>query len=152
MKPKLGEREREMYQLRTVEGLTLRELARRFGLSPERVRQLVYEYARATGKQASTAAISSEAKAARRANELARAEARAEDLLAAWRDGHELEQIAKTFGLRCRSVATVLKRHKTVADRAARAAARTFSRAAPAGCPSSETADVAGGVGACPSR
>lgn len=118
-----------MYSLRTVEGLTLRQLAQRFHVSPERVRQLVYAYARATGKQQSSVATSRAATAARRAKDLARAEALAAELLAAWRDGAELGQIAKTFGLRCRSVAEVLKRHKTPADRAARAASLTLLRA-----------------------
>lgn len=118
-----------MYRLRTVEGLTLRQLAERFQVSPERVRQLVYAYALATSHQRSTIAISRAATAARRAKDLARAEALAGELVAAWRDGAELEQIAKAFGLRCRSVTEVLKRHKTVDDRAARAAARMLLRA-----------------------
>jgi transcriptional regulator with XRE-family HTH domain len=129
MTSKPDERVREMYRLRTVEGLTLRQLAERFQVSPERVRQLVYAYARATGEQRSTVAISRVATAARRAQDLARAEGLAGELLAAWRDGAELEQIAKAFGLRCRSVTEVLMCRKTVADRAARAAARTLLRA-----------------------
>jgi transcriptional regulator with XRE-family HTH domain len=128
MGPKFDERAPEMYRLRTVEGLTLRQLAQRFHVSPERVRQLVYAYARATGGEQSTVAISRAATAARRMKDLARAEALAGELLAAWRDGAEPEQIAKAFDLRCRSVAEVLRRHKTVADRAARAAARTLLR------------------------
>lgn len=43
-----GEREREMYELRVTEGLTLRELAERYGIGPERVRQLLYRYVRQT--------------------------------------------------------------------------------------------------------
>ncbi|MGN6373677.1 MAG: sigma factor-like helix-turn-helix DNA-binding protein [Solirubrobacteraceae bacterium] len=129
MRSEPDERAREMYRLRTVEGLTLRQLAERFQVSPERVRQLVYAYARAAGCQRSIVAISRVATAARRAQDLARAEGLAGELLAAWRDGAEPEQIAKAFGLRCRSVAEVLKRHKRVDDRAARAAARTLLRA-----------------------
>lgn len=129
MRSEPDERGREMYRLRTVEGLTLRQLAERFQVSPERVRQLVYAYARVAGEQRSTVAISRAATAVRRARDLARAEGLAGELLAMWRDGAEPEQIAKTFGLRCRNVAEVLKRHKTVDDRAARAAARTLLRA-----------------------
>jgi DNA-directed RNA polymerase sigma subunit (sigma70/sigma32) len=129
MRSKPDERGQEMYRLRTVEGLTLRQLAQRFQISPERVRQLVYSYARATGEQRSPVTISRAATAARRAKDLERADGLAGELLAAWRDGAEPEQIAKAFGLRCRSVEEVLKRHKTVADRAARAAARTLLRA-----------------------
>lgn len=129
MRSEPDERAQEMYRLRTVEGLTLRQLAQRFQVSPERVRQLVYAYARAAGEQRSSAAISRASTATRRAKDLARAESLAVELLAAWRDGAEPEQIAKAFGLRCRSVAEALKRHKTVGDRAARAAARTLLRA-----------------------
>jgi DNA-binding CsgD family transcriptional regulator len=35
------ERQREMYRLRTVEGLTLAAIGKRFGVGPERVRQLI---------------------------------------------------------------------------------------------------------------
>lgn len=54
MRSEPDERAREMYRLRTVEGLTLRQLAERFQVSPERVRQLVYAYARVAGCERST--------------------------------------------------------------------------------------------------
>jgi transposase len=129
MSPTPGKREREMYRLRTVEGLTLRELARRFHLSPERVRQLLNEYVRTGADEwPSARAMSRAATAVRRARDLARAQAQAGELLAAWREGEEREQIAKAFGLRCRSVARVIRTEASSADRAARTQARRRSR------------------------
>ena len=129
MSPTPGEREREMYHLRTVEGLTLRELARRFGLSPERVRQLLNQYVfTGTGEWPSARAMSRAATAVRRARDLARAQAQAGELLAGWREGQEREQIAKAFGVRCRSVAQVIRAEASSADHAARARARRRSR------------------------
>lgn len=119
-----------MYRLRISEGLTLRELGQRFGVGPERARQLLNRYVRQTTSQPVDArAMTRTAAAVRRAADFARAQTQAEELLAAWREGQEVEQIAKTFDLRCRSVAEVLKRHKTLDDHAARAAARRLLRA-----------------------
>lgn len=116
-----GEREREMYRLRVVEGLTLRELGERFGIGPERVRQLLNRHVRqTTGLPVDAKAMSRAATAARRAKDLALAQARGEELLAAWRAGEKLEKIAGRFGLRCRSVAQVIAAQKTDADGAAR--------------------------------
>jgi 3-hydroxyisobutyrate dehydrogenase-like beta-hydroxyacid dehydrogenase len=113
-----------MYRLRVVEGLTLRELGERFGIGPERVRQLLNRRVRqTTGLPVDAKAMSRAATAARRAKDLALAQARAEELLAAWRTGEKLEEIASRFGLRCRSVAQVLAAQKTDADSAARARA-----------------------------
>jgi transcriptional regulator with XRE-family HTH domain len=113
-----------MYRLRVVEGLTLRELGERFGIGPERVRQLLNRYARqTTGLPIDAKAMSRAATAARRAKDLALAQARGEELLAAWRTGEKLEGIAGRFGLRCRSVAQVIAEQKTDGDSAARARA-----------------------------
>lgn len=119
-----GEREREMYRLRVVEGLTLRELGERFGVGSERVRQLLNRHVRqATGLPVDAKEMSRAATAARRAKDLALAQAQGEELLAAWRTGEKLEEIAGRFGLRCRSVAQVVATRKTDADRGARARA-----------------------------
>jgi Sigma-70, region 4 len=129
MSPTLGEREREMYRLRVSEGLTLRELGQRFGVGPERARQLLNRYVRqTTGRPVDARAMSRTAAAVRRAGDLARAQAQAEELLAAWREGQEVEQIAKAFGLRCMSVAQVIRTEVSSVDRAALARARTRSR------------------------
>lgn len=92
------EREREMLRLRTQEGLTLRELGERFGIGPERARQLLNRYVRQTCQPVDAKAMSRTAAMARRAKDLARAQAHAGELLAAWRDGQEPEPIARTFG------------------------------------------------------
>lgn len=42
-------REREIHRLRIVEGLTLREIGEQFGISPERVRQILNFYFRESG-------------------------------------------------------------------------------------------------------
>lgn len=124
------EREREMYELRVKEGLTLRQLAERYRIGPERVRQLLNHYAsQTTGQSVSGEERSRTAAAARRAKDLVQAQARTPELLAAWRDGHTPEEIAKTFGLRYRSVAQIIRNEATAADRAARAYTLTLARA-----------------------
>jgi transposase len=113
-----------MYRLRVVEGLTLRELGERFGIGPERARQLLNRYVRqTTGLPVDAKAMSRAATTARQAKDLALARERAGELLAAWRTGEKPEDIARQFGLRCRSVAQVVSEQKTVADCAARAQA-----------------------------
>lgn len=89
-----------MYRLRVMEGLTLRELGERFGIGPERVRQLLNRHVRqTTGLPVDAKAMSRAATAARRAKDLALAQARAEELLAAWRTGEKLEEIASRSAL-----------------------------------------------------
>lgn len=123
------EREREIYRLRVEEGLTLREIGRRFGIGPERVRQLVCRCARQkAGDPVDVKAMSRTAAARRRASDLERAQAQAANLRAAWREGRKPEWIAKAFSLPCRSVAQVLRAELTVEDRAARAYARTLAK------------------------
>jgi transcriptional regulator with XRE-family HTH domain len=126
------EREREMYRLRVVEGLTLRALGERFGIGPERARQLVNRYVRqTTGLPVDARELSRAATAARRAKDLAMAQERAEELLSAWRAGEKLEDLAARFGLRCRSVVQVVSGQKTAADCAARAQALRLLRGLP---------------------
>lgn len=68
MTPPGGEREREVYRLRVSEGLTLRQIAQRFGIGPERVRQLLCRYVRqSTGRPVDAKAMSRAAAAVRRA-------------------------------------------------------------------------------------
>lgn len=123
------EREREMYRLRTEEGLTLREIGRWFGVGPERVRQILRLYLyKTTNQPVDSKVLSRAAAATRREKDLAHAHAQAEGLLAAWRQGRSQEEIAKGFGLRCRSVAQVIRAEATIADRAPRDYARTPAR------------------------
>ncbi len=44
-----GDRDREIFRLRIVEGLTLKQLAERFGLHRERIRQILSDYFGLTG-------------------------------------------------------------------------------------------------------
>jgi transcriptional regulator with XRE-family HTH domain len=127
-------RAQEMWRLRVEEGLTLRSIGERFGLSPERVRQVLNRHARqaaAKGKpRISMRAMSRKATEVRQARELALAEARASEVLAAWREAQELWQIARALGLRWTSVSQVIQARASDADRAARrASARRRSRA-----------------------
>lgn len=116
-----GEREREMYRLRVEEGLTLRELSERFGIGPERARQLLNRYvSQTTGLPVDAKAMSKAATQARRLRDLALAREQAGELLAAWRAGAKPEDIATRFRLRCRSITQVIAEQKTAADRALR--------------------------------
>lgn len=119
------DREREMFRLRTVEGLTLSAIAARFGIGPERVRQLINRHVReTTGRPPDVAGLSQAAKAIRRAADLARTQDRAQELIAAWREGDDPQLLARAFGLRVRCVTEVIRTNATDADHAARAAAR----------------------------
>lgn len=46
---RVTDRERLMFALRAAEGLSFRQTGERFGVSPERARQLVKRYCHATG-------------------------------------------------------------------------------------------------------
>jgi len=114
-----------MFRLRTVEGLTLDAIAARFRIGPERVRQLINRHVReTTGRPPDAGGLSQAAKAIRRAADLARAQDRAQELMAAWREGEDPQRLAGAFGLRVRCVSEVIRANATDADRAARAAAR----------------------------
>lgn len=139
MKSPLGEREREMYRLHTVEGWTLVEIARRYHVSRERVRQLLYEYARAsTGERTSSRTMSKTAARARRARKLALAQAHARQVIAAWRTGEEPKGIAARFELGRRCVEQVIRTEATIGDRVVRARARRMAKAGLEHQPSSE--------------
>ena len=79
-----GNRAQEMWRLRLEEGHTLRAIGDRFGVSPERVRQVLNRHIReaaANGEQRiSMRAMSRKATEVRRARELALAEARASEV------------------------------------------------------------------------
>lgn len=123
-----GEREQEMFRLRTVDGLSLAELGERFHLHRERVRQLLHLYYGLKGEPPAVKArrkARAKAKGAkRRAEHLARAQTQTPDLLVAWRKGEQSRQIAARFGLRRSSVDEVIRANATSADRMARKQAR----------------------------
>ena len=103
-------------------GDTLAEIGSRFGLSRERVRQIVSEVGTVDRRRS---------RAARAARERATAEQRQEEVLAAWRAGEAPKAIAAKVGLSRRHVGALLKAHLTPADRAARR--RAQAAAAPGG-------------------
>lgn len=124
------DREREMYRLHTVEGWTLVEIARRYHVSRERVRQLLREYVHAsTGKWPSSRVLSRTSAQARRARKLALAQAHTRHVIAAWRAGEEPKEIAARLELGRRDVEQVVREEATPDDRAARVRARRLMTA-----------------------
>jgi DNA-directed RNA polymerase specialized sigma24 family protein len=116
-----AERQREMHRLRTEDGLTLREIGTRFGVGPERVRQLINRHIhQTTGAIPNPGQLSRTAAEIRRQAELARAQEHAVELLAAWRDGFAIQQLAQTFGLRVRCVRQAIHEIASKYDRLAR--------------------------------
>lgn len=127
---RFGEREQQIYRLRTVEGWTLTEIAARYHIAKERVRQLLREYEHAQhGRTSSTKAITETAKAARAARKLALARAHAGQIIRAWRTGEEPKEIAKAFELAQWRVEQVIREKATPEDRATRARARRLAKA-----------------------
>jgi DNA-binding CsgD family transcriptional regulator len=118
------ERQREMYRLRTEEGLTLAEIGKRFGVGPERVRQLINRHVKhTTGQIPNPGQISRTAAEIRRQAEIARAQEHAVELLVAWREGADIQQLAREFGLRVGCVRQAIQEIAGSDDRAARAGA-----------------------------
>lgn len=110
-----------MHRLRTVEGLTLSEIGERFGVGPERVRQLINRHIKhTTGQIPNPGQLSRTAAEIRRQAELARAQEHAIELLAAWRQGADPQQLARTFGLRVRCVRQAIREIASSDDCAAR--------------------------------
>lgn len=139
MKHSLGVRAREMYRLHTEEGWTLVEIAGRYHVSRERVRQLLREYVHAsTGKWPSSRVLSRTAARARRARNLVLAQAHAPQIIAAWRAGEWAKEIAARLELERQHVHRVIREEATSDDRAARARARRLASTGLGRKPSSE--------------
>jgi transcriptional regulator with XRE-family HTH domain len=132
-----SEREQEMSRLRTVEGLTLEEIADRVGVGTERVRQLLRLHFGLEGTPPAASARRQAKTERRQADDLARAQARASELLSAWRTGEEIGQLVRAFGVSWRSVELTVAT-ATDADRAARADARRNSRSQDRSSPNRE--------------
>jgi transposase len=112
-----------MYRLRTVEGLTLDAIGKRFGVGPERVRQLINRHIhQTTGQIPNPGQVSRTAAEIRRQAEMARAQEHAIELLAAWREGADVQQLAREFGLRVGCVRQAIQEIAGNDDRAIRAA------------------------------
>lgn len=97
-----------MARLRTVEGLTLGEIAARYGIGAERVRQLVNRHIYLTTGRLDAKAISEVAAQIRREKDTIAALALTDAILAAWCAGGKPESIARRLGLRKRSVKQVI--------------------------------------------
>jgi len=113
-----------MRQMRTLRerGYSLDEIALRFGVSRERVRQIL----RAHG--APDPELVADARR-RRAGELA--EARVDELLALWRAGHEPRSAASALGLQAAACRSTIARFATEVDKAARRANLSGTRGSP---------------------
>jgi transposase len=107
---RLRRRAREMVLLRR-EGFSLGEIAERYDVSPERVRQIL---------QANDGPARAQAETARRRRVQRQAEARVGELLAEWRAGRELGAIARDLGIPSTACWTVIARFATDLDRVAR--------------------------------
>jgi uncharacterized protein (DUF433 family) len=114
-------RARQMAALRR-QGFSLDEIATGFGVSRERVRQILSAY----GGPATDDIVAARRK---RAEQLA--EERVDELLAFWRMGVGHRGLARTLGLQTAACRRTIGRFATDVDRAARMAAMSCSRAVP---------------------
>lgn len=100
----------EMYRLRVQEGLTLRQIGERYGVSKERVRQIVNRHLYTTGRWTVDGETVSERSARVRAEkDLAAARAQSAAIIAAWRDGGKPHEIAQRLALTRASVRVVIE-------------------------------------------
>lgn len=114
------QRVRQMAALRE-QGWSLDEIAVRFGVSRERVRQILCAHG---GPDPRTVAQ------ARRRRAEQRAEARVDELLLLWRGGEDPGSIASRFGLQAAACRSTIERFATDVDRAARTAGMAAARGA----------------------
>lgn len=118
------EREREIRRLRTIESWSLKEIATRFEITRERVRQILLKYHGVSGTPpAAEARIAARRKAAgarRRAEMYARANTKARQVIDAWTRGDDPRDIAERLGLTAVSVGEVIRDQASGADRADR--------------------------------
>jgi hypothetical protein len=115
------QRVRQMAALRE-QGWSLDEIALRFGVSRERVRQIL---------QAHGGPDPQNVVAARRRRAEQQAEAHIDELLGLWRGGEEPSSAAITLGLQAAACRNTIARFATEVDRAARKASLAGARAAP---------------------
>jgi lambda repressor-like predicted transcriptional regulator len=130
-------RDLEIAKLR-ARGETLQAIASRFGLSRERVRQVLASQRGAGSVDAATVATARRARAERL---LAR---RRGAVLVGWRRGASVAEIAREVGLSTRAVRSVLARHADDADEATRRVA--LNRRSRAGAPRYSDAELIAAV------
>ncbi len=109
----LSARDLEILELRAA-GLTLAEIGRRFGISRQRVAEIIRERG---GPPAA------EAIAARQARKAELLEQHSQEILERWRAGAAADEIARHLGLTVPAVKTVIDRAASSLDQAARARA-----------------------------
>jgi DNA-binding Lrp family transcriptional regulator len=136
--PSRSVRDREIVELR-ASGETLQAIASRFGLSRERVRQIVEQQRRAVG-----APDADSIDAAQIARRLGLAAQHRDDALARWRSGAPVGEIARETGLSTRAVRRLLEHHADEADGAIRRAA--LNRRSRAGAPRYSDVDLIAAV------
>jgi transposase len=115
--------QQRMRQMRTLreQGLSLDEIALRFGVSRERVRQILRAFGAPDPELVASARR-------RRAAELA--EARVDELLALWRAGAQPRNAASALGLQAAACRSTIARFATDVDKAARRASLSGARGA----------------------
>jgi DNA-binding CsgD family transcriptional regulator/ribosome-associated toxin RatA of RatAB toxin-antitoxin module len=113
----LDRRAREIVEMR-LDGHTLRDIGARFGVTPERIRQIL-SHAEVT--QAQVNAVLSERQAAVMETNRAR-------ITALFREGAEIADIAAMIGTRAQAVREFIGEEATAADRAARRAERIAAK------------------------
>jgi transposase len=102
------------------QGRSLDEIARRFGVSRERVRQILRAHGGPDPQDVGEA---------RRRRVEQQTEARIDELLALWRAGEDLSSAANALGLQTAACRSAIARFATEIDRAARKASLASSRA-----------------------
>jgi DNA-binding CsgD family transcriptional regulator len=115
---KADSRARRMVMLR-VEGLTLAEIAQQYGLTRERVRQILNRSGAPDRAQVAEARSRSIRNAV---------QARAKELTARWARGEEIAQLAREAGISRHVVAEVILATATAADRVNHAVAKSARR------------------------
>ncbi len=115
------DRELEIFRLRVVEGLTLAEVGEQVGVQSERVRQILAASFGLKGRPPAAQEHKRAATAKRRADDLTTAQAHQDELIAAWRTGHDTRALAEKFSLSSSAIEEVIATVATPDDRAARA-------------------------------
>lgn len=118
--PGTKQRRRQMRDLRE-RGFSLDEIARRFGVSRERVRQILRAYGEPDPDVVADA---------RRRRNAQLAEERVDELLTLWRAGHEPRDAASALGLQAAACRSTIARFATDVDKAARRATLSGARGA----------------------
>jgi hypothetical protein len=116
--------QQRMRQMRTLRerGYSLDEIALRFGVSRERVRQILRAHGAPDPELVADA---------RRRRTAQLAEERVDELLALWRAGHKPRSAASALGLQAAACRSTIARFATDVDKAARKASLSGARGAP---------------------